>query len=94
MLFRHLLRIRWYRIYNQKKSRDTLHSENESYSKKVKREMMVGFFIILFTLGLGLIWFIYGRNAMLFGLLCLAGVLVPALAIILLMKLIDYFLKR
>jgi len=39
--------------------------------------MIFWFIIILFTLGLGLIWVIYGSRAAFLGLICLLGTFIP-----------------
>ena len=49
-----------------------------THSKKTKNQLVIGFFVLLFTVGLGLIWLLYGRNSALMGLFCLLGVMIPA----------------
>jgi hypothetical protein len=47
------------------------------YSSQTMSRVVVGAFILLFVVGLGLIWLIYGFSAALMGFLCLLGALVP-----------------
>jgi hypothetical protein len=48
----------------------------------------------LFLVGLGLIWFFYGSQAALLGLLFMLGGLVPIGLVILIMVGLDSFLKK
>lgn len=53
------------------------------YNSQTKYRLIIWFFILLFTLGLGLIWLIYGRQAALLGFFCLLGSAIPIGLIIL-----------
>lgn len=48
-----------------------------SYSQETIFRLVVWFIVILFTVGLGLIWLIYGRQAAVLGLFCLLGAGLP-----------------
>ena len=50
--------------------------------------------MLLFLVGLGLIWFFYGSQVALLGLLCMLGGLVPIGLVILIMGGLDIFLKK
>ena len=54
----------------------------KNYAKQTQTRLLLGLFILVFTLGLGLIWFLYGLNAALLGLLCVFGMLVLILMIL------------
>jgi hypothetical protein len=56
--------------------------------------MVIGLFGLCLTLGLGLIWYIYGSNAALLGLLCLAGGILVVLIIILMLYVMERITKN
>jgi len=64
-----------------------------SYAKKTRSRLVIWFLIILFTVGLGLIWVFYGQRAALLGFLCLSGISIPigliALVLLGLSKVVD-----
>jgi hypothetical protein len=64
------------------------------YVKDTNLRILVGALLLLFIVGDGLIWWIYGFGAAVSGLLCLLGALVPIGLIILLFYLSDWILKR
>lgn len=64
------------------------------YASQTNIRLFVGAFFLLFVIGLGLIWFIYGLPAAISGLLCLLGALVPIGLIWLFMVGLDWFVKR
>jgi hypothetical protein len=47
------------------------------YATQTKIRVVLWFVFILFFVGLGLIWFIYGRNAAITGFFCLLGAGIP-----------------
>lgn len=47
------------------------------YQSQTKYRMVIWFIVILFTLGLGLIWLIYGSRAALLGFFCLLAAGIP-----------------
>lgn len=51
------------------------------YARQANLRLAAGFFLLLFTLGAGLIWVIYGREAALLGLLCLVAGSVPLILV-------------
>jgi len=53
-----------------------------NYAKQTQTRLLLGLLILVFTLGLGLIWFLYGLNAALLGLLCVFGLLILILMIL------------
>ncbi|MDH3944119.1 MAG: hypothetical protein OEV06_08510 [Anaerolineae bacterium] len=46
------------------------------------RRLLIGFFLLVFLVGDGLIYMLYGREAAIFGLLCLSAALVPVVLIV------------
>ncbi len=47
------------------------------YHSRTKYRLVIWFIVLLFTLGLGLIWLIYGGRAALLGFFCLLGAGIP-----------------
>jgi hypothetical protein len=65
-----------------------------SYMKDTNVRLIAGALILLFIVGDGLIWIIYGFGAALMGLLCMLGAFVPIGLILLLLSLSDWIVKR
>jgi len=64
------------------------------YMKDTDVRLIVGALLLLFVVGLGLIWWSYGPGAAVLGLLCMLGALIPIGLIVLLLNLSDWILKR
>lgn len=64
------------------------------YASQTSVQLIIGAFIILFVIGLGLIAWFYGLGAALTGFLCLLGALIPIALIALALKGIDYLVNR
>jgi energy-converting hydrogenase Eha subunit E len=47
------------------------------YNTQTRSRLVIWFVILLFTVGLGLIWLVYGNSAALIGFFCLLGMLIP-----------------
>jgi hypothetical protein len=56
--------------------------------------LIVGAFILLFTVGLGLIYLIYGSNAAISSLICMLAGLFPVGMIVGILWLLDWIVKR
>ena len=65
-----------------------------SYMKDTNVRLIFGALAMLFIVGDGLIWIIYGFGAAVMGLLCMLGAFVPIGLIFLLLNLSDWILKR
>ena len=61
----------------------------KKYASRTQNRMVIGLFGLCVFVGLGLIWLIYGSNAALFGLLCMAGGILVVLTILLILYLIE-----
>ena len=57
-----------------------------NYAKQTQNRLLLGLLTLVFTLGLGLIWFLYGLNAALLGLLCVFGLVILILLIVFILK--------
>ena len=64
------------------------------YMKDTNVRLVVGALLMLFIVGDGLIWIIYGFGAAMMGLLCILAALVPIGLILLLLALSDWIVKR
>jgi len=56
--------------------------------------LAIGGLSLLFIVGLGLIWLIYGEGAAVVGLICILAGLAPVILIFLVFRAADLFLKR
>ena len=52
-------------------------NDPSKYNTQTRSRLVIWFAVLLFTLGLGLIWLIYGKSAALIGFFCLLGMLIP-----------------
>ncbi len=64
------------------------------YRRQTIIRLIVGGILLLFLLGTGLIYLIYGQTAAMSGFLCLAVGMIPLVAILLFFWVIDWILKR
>ena len=64
------------------------------YAKQTNIRIGIGAFVLLFVVGIGLIYFIYGPGAAGVGLLCLLGSFIPIALIILSLYGIDWIVKH
>lgn len=64
------------------------------FARQTNVRLGLGAFILLFVVGLGLIWLIYGGGAASMGLLCLLAGLVPVVLILGVFYGLDWILKR
>lgn len=69
-------------------------SDMRKYSSQTTTRLIVGALALLLIVGGGLIWLLYGFGAMLMGLLCLLGALIPIGLIWLLMVGLDLLVKK
>lgn len=64
------------------------------YARQTNIQLAVAAFVLIFGLGVGLIYLIYGPGAAGIGLLCLLGALVPIALIFISLYVIDWISKR
>jgi hypothetical protein len=64
------------------------------YARQTNVRLLIGFILILFVVGDGLIYWFYGRGAALMGLLCMAVGLGPVLLIWLILAVMEWAVKR
>ncbi len=63
------------------------------YTRQTNRRLMIGFLVLVFLVGGGLIYILYGRGAGITGFFCLLGALVPVLLVVMLLWLLDRVVK-
>lgn len=64
------------------------------YARQTNLRLIVGALALLFFVGDGLIYLIYGPAAALTGLLCILGGLLPVVLVILALALLDWMTRR
>jgi hypothetical protein len=64
------------------------------YAKQTNVRMIAGAIFLLFVVGGGLIWLIYGNGAASFGFFCLMAGLAPVVLITLVFLAIDWILRH
>ena len=64
------------------------------YAKNTNVRLAVGAFLLLFVVGIGLIWAFYGQGAAGMGLLCLLAALFPIILILAIFLAMEWFVKR
>jgi len=70
-----------------------LSRDLRKYSRETNVRLALGAFILLFVLGVGLIWAIYGQGAAGMGLVCLLAAVVPIILILGVFLGIEWILK-
>jgi hypothetical protein len=71
-----------------------LRRDLRKYSRDTNVRLLFGAFILLFIVGVGLIWLIYGQGAGGMALVCLLAALVPIVLILGMFLAIDWILSR
>jgi hypothetical protein len=64
------------------------------YTKQTNIRLVLGAFILLFVVGVALIWAIYGEQAAGMGLVCLLAALFPVILILFVFVGIEWILKH
>jgi hypothetical protein len=64
------------------------------YARQTNIRLAVAAFFLLFIVGDGLIYFIYGAGPALMGFLCLLGGMVPVVLVMLVLLLFEWIQKR
>ncbi|NOY99885.1 MAG: hypothetical protein GXP40_11920 [Chloroflexi bacterium] len=65
-----------------------------SYARQTNVRLIAGAIALLFIVGDGLIYLVYGKGAAVMGLICLLAGLAPVLLILLALTLLDWIVKR
>ena len=64
------------------------------YARQTNVRLTLGALALLFVVGDGLIYLIYGPGAAVMGLMCLLGGLTPVLLVLFILTLLDWVVKR
>lgn len=64
------------------------------YAKQTNVRLALGAFILLFVVGVGLIWLIYGEAAAGLGFVCLLAGLFPIILILFIFLAMEWIMKR
>ena len=64
------------------------------YARQTNTRLLVGFFIILILVGLGMIYAIWGSSAAVSGLICIGAAMVPAVLIWLMLSILGWIVKK
>ena len=63
------------------------------YARQTRTQLVLGFLLVVFLVGDGLIFILYGREAGVFGLICIGGALIPVLFIALFLWIAERVVK-
>jgi hypothetical protein len=69
-------------------------SDLRHYAHQTRTRLFAGMFILVYIIGEGLIYLLFGKNAALMGLICLLGALVPISIIVLILAIMEWIVKR
>lgn len=64
------------------------------FSRETHIRLALGAFLLLFVVGVGLIWLIYGEGAASMGILCLLAALLPVILILAVFLVIEWVIRR
>ena len=64
------------------------------FAQQTNFRLVLGFLVLVFLIGDGLIYLIYGAGAAVTGLICIAGALTPVLFIAGILALLDLIVKK
>ncbi|MEW5868321.1 MAG: hypothetical protein AB1894_03535 [Chloroflexota bacterium] len=64
------------------------------YARQTNIRLLVGGIVLLYLVGDGLVYWIYGRGAAVMGLICLTAGLAPLVLIWLVLALMEWVVKR
>ena len=65
-----------------------------AYARQTNVRLGLGAFLLLFVVGLGLIYWMYGSGAAMMGFLCLLAGLTPLVLIFISLAILDWIQKR
>jgi hypothetical protein len=64
------------------------------FARSTEGQLVIGFFVLLYVVGGGLIWYFYGRAGALLGWLCMTGGLLFFLLLYAIVSLIGWWANR
>ena len=64
------------------------------YGRQTTVQLVVGALLLLFLVGGGLIYLIYGPGAAVTALLCMSALLLPIVLVMIFFRIVDWIIKR
>ena len=64
------------------------------YAKQTNIRLIIGFILVLFIIGDGLIFIFFGKGAAVMGIICILAALFPVVLIIIALWFIDWITRR
>jgi hypothetical protein len=64
------------------------------YAGQTNFRLFIGGVLLMYLVGIGLVYIIYGEGAALMGILCLSGGLIPIILIAIVLWIMDWIVKR
>ena len=64
------------------------------YARQTNMQLIIGLFVLLVTIGLGLIFFFWGAGAAVSGLICVGVALLPVLAVLGVVWVLDRLARK
>ena len=64
------------------------------YARQTNIRLIIGFLLVLFIIGDGLIYLFYGQGAAIMGVICLLAGITPVILIVLALWVIDWIVRR
>jgi hypothetical protein len=71
-----------------------MYRDLRKYAKQTNLRLIIGFLLVLFFIGDGLIFLFYGQGAAVMGIVCLLAGLSPVILIVGALWLIDWIVRR
>ena len=71
-----------------------MNRDLRQYARQTNLRLLVGFILLLFIVGDGLIFLFYGRGAAAMGFICLLGSIAPIVLILAALWTIDWVVKK
>jgi hypothetical protein len=71
-----------------------MYRDLRKYAKQTNLRLIIGFLLVLFFIGDGLIFIFYGQGAAVMGIVCLLAGLSPVILIVGALWLIDWIVRR
>jgi uncharacterized membrane protein len=65
-----------------------------AYARNTNVRLAVGAFFLLFVIGVGLIYLVYGKEAAVLGFFCLLAAMLPIVLTLLFLFITDWIVKR
>jgi hypothetical protein len=71
-----------------------MNRDLRQFARQTNIRLIIGFLLVLFIIGDGLIYLFYGKQAALMGFICLLAGLSPVILIIIALWFIDWIVRR